>query len=306
MSYTLSVPAAKPPALDRILDQMNQPDAIIVNERLVSKWPNTTLMLCHRQRSTRGVYLSYVDGQIEVKTNAFCSQEDYQLALRLTVVVAEETGSLPRGEYSGATSANELLISHNEEWIEAQQNSALRTTKVLVKERGPMSMPGPFRACYIGPRILEQVGHLNDAEAIEEILNIMRRVQWIHTAGYKAASDLLIGDTKQHLAIWFPMERMFLPKVQWINIADTEPLIVIPFERLPDVLGKPLTLIDEHQPVIEPATPEELPDLVARARPFHSSPAKADSLSTVTAPSATASKQGSLAKSSQRPWWKFW
>ena len=55
-------------------------------------------------------------------------------------------------------------------------------------------------------------------------------------------------------------------------IDNSKPPIIIPFERLADVLGKPLTLIDDCQPLIEPVSPKDLTDLVARARRFHSSP----------------------------------
>ena len=139
-------------------------------------------------------------------------------------------------------------------------------------------MDGPFRICHIGPRILEEVSRGDDAAAIEGILRIMRRVQWIHTAGCDAASDMLIGEDGQHLAIWFPSKRMFLPKVQWINIAKTDPLIIFPFECLTDVLGGPLKFVDECQPLIEPTMPEDVPNLVAwRLRPFHTSPTKTPS-----------------------------
>jgi hypothetical protein len=65
---------------------------------------------------------------------------------------------------------------------------------------------------------------------------------------------------------------MFLPRVNWIMIDNAKSPVIIPFERLVDVLGMPLKLIDDCQPLIEPISPEELPDLVARARKFHSSP----------------------------------
>jgi hypothetical protein len=276
MSYAFFVATSKAPAADDLLSRINSSDLMVVNQNIVSQWPRATLLLCHRERSTRGVQLSYANGEVEVKTSSFSSPEDYELALKLTVAAAEATGSQPRGEYSRPVTSEELRARHNTDWIKGSHVSALRTTRLLVQERGPMGMPGPFRAFYIGPRIFEQLGHTDDAAAIEGVLNLMRRVQWIQTEGYNTAKEFTIGGTKQRLAMWFPTRRMFLPKVQWICVAEAEPSIIMPFERLSEVVGQSLTLIDEYQPLIEPTSPQELPNLVARARRFHSSPTKAD------------------------------
>jgi hypothetical protein len=274
MSYSFLVATSKAPAADDLLSRVNSPDLMVVNENAVSQWPHVTLMLCHRQRSTRGVQLSYADGSVQVRINSFSAREDYELALKLTVAAAEVTGSQPRGEYTGPVTSEELLARHNADWIKGANASALRTTRLLVQDRGAMGMPGPFRAFYIGPRVFEQLGHAEDAAVIEGLLNLMRRVQWIQTEGYDTAREFTIGGTKQRLAMWFPTKRMFLPNVHWIGVAESEPLITMPFDRLAEVLGKPLSLIDEYQPLIEPTPREDLPDLVARARRFHSSPTK--------------------------------
>jgi hypothetical protein len=201
MSYSFFVPAAKAPKIDELLRRIDLPDLMVVDNKLISKWPGVSLMVCHRERSTRGVYLSYANCAIEVKTNVLSSPEDYHLALRVTIAAAEQTGSRPRGEFSDPVASEELLARHGEGWITDSHMSGLRATRALVKSRGPMGLSGPFRLCYIGPRILEEVGHADDVAAVEGMLNLMRQVQWIHTAGYEAASELTIGGTKQHLAI---------------------------------------------------------------------------------------------------------
>ncbi len=168
-----------------------------------------------------------------------------------------------------------------------------------------MALPGPFRSCFIGPRILQQVSQNGDNAAIENILTLMRRVQWIHTAGYETASDFTMNKTNEHLAIWFPDKRMFLPSVNWITIGEVEPMPIFPFDRLGEVVGKPLTLIDECQPLIEPTRPEDMPTLIARARQFHTSPSIEIAKPAISTHALAAAPSAAII-SSKKPWWKVW
>ena len=315
MSYSFYVPALKSPPLDELLALLG-PDLLLVNEAERTNWPDATITLCRYLQSTRGISLSYSESQLEIRTNVFSSLEDCQLALQLVTVAANATATLPRGEYTEPMPLAELLATHDAAWIRDSLAGALSATKTLIHERGTVGLSGPFRTCYIGPRILQQLDGKSDAAAIDEILALLRKVQWIHTAGYETASNFSIGESKKHIAFWFPSKRMFLPSVDFIGL-PRNPSLVVPFDRLADILQRPLTLLDECQPLIEPTPEQELPALLNRAEKFRTKPSedgaaspsdlpKTESPIARPAPSFPPCSAPASQLLPQKPWWKLW
>ena len=228
-------------------------------------------------RSTRTTEVDWRDGKLTIVIRALPSPDDCDLALRVAEAAARLAGAATiEADYFGAIAMGELRRLHTADWMREQAVSGTRMLVTLIREgRGPMSMPGPNRACFIGERLLAELEAAGPPEAMtERVLETMRRVQWDVPPGFRDAGVFVsggrddgAGDRKTHFAIWLPEENLVLPRVDHVALRVTQgEVVMVPFAAVAALAGPHGTLLDECQLLLRTMSEDAWKAVIARAR----------------------------------------
>jgi hypothetical protein len=298
VSYDLSVPMAAAPSWRALRDAVGLDDLrVLPSEPRDEAWPAGGLRLCRVGRSVRVTEVEWQDGhgkhgKLTVVIRALPSPDDCHLALRVVEAAARLAGAATvAADYFGDIAIGELRRLHTTDWMHEQAVSATRTLASLIREgRGPMAMPGPNRACYVGARLLAELEAAGPPEALSDrVLATMRRVQWDVPAGFRDAGVFVSGGEgqaegdgdgdgdgrKTQFAIWLPDEDLVIPRVDFVALRVTEgEVVVVPFDAVAGLAGSHGTLLDECQLLVRAMDEDDWKAVVARARPLARSPRK--------------------------------
>ena len=201
------------------------------------------------------------DGKLTIVIRALPSPDDCDLALRVAEAAARLAGAATiEADYFGAIEIGELRRLHTADWMHEQAVSGTRILASLIREgRGPLSMPGPNRACFIGERLLAELEAAGPPDTLSErVLATMRRVQWDVPAGFRDAGVFVSGregdgndpgrERETRFAIWLPDENLILPRVDYVALRVTEgEIVMVPFAAVAELAGPHGTLLDECQ-----------------------------------------------------------
>jgi hypothetical protein len=288
VSYDFVLAAAAPPSWRALRDAIalddvrTRPDAPSSD----GPWPARGLGLCRVGRSTRTTEVGWTDGKLTITIRALPSPDDCDLALRVAEAAARLAGATAiEADYFGAVEIAELRRLHTADWMHEQAVSGTRMLATLIREgRGPMSMPGPNRACFVGERLLAELEAAGPPDALSDrVLATMRRVQWEVPAGFRDAGVFVSGraddgngqgrERETRFAIWLPDENLILPRVDYValRVAEGE-IVMVPFAAVAELAGPHGTLLDECQLLVRAIAADDWKAIVARARPLAKSP----------------------------------
>jgi hypothetical protein len=288
VSYDFVLAAAAPPSWRALRDAIPLDDVRTRPDEPSSDgpWPARGLGLCRVGRSTRTTEVGWTDGKLTIAIRALPSPDDCDLALRVAEAAARLAGATTiEADYFGAVEIAELRRLHTADWMHEQAVSGTRMLATLIREgRGPMSMPGPNRACFIGERLLAELEAAGPSDALSDrVLATMRRVQWDVPAGFRDAGVFVSGragdgngqghERETHFAIWLPDENLILPRVDYValRVAAGE-IVMVPFAAVAGLAGPHGTLLDECQLLVRAIAADDWKAIVARARPLAKPP----------------------------------
>ena len=166
-----------------------------------------------------------------------------------------------------------------------QAESGTRILAEMIRDgRGPMSMPGPNRSCYVGERLLAELEVAGPRDTLaDRVLETMRRVQWDVPAGFRDAGVFVSGDKieskaggrETRFAVWLPDEDLVIPRVDFVALrVTTGEVVMVPSGAVAELAGPHGTLLDECQLLVRRMSPAEWEATIARARPLAKSPRK--------------------------------
>ena len=289
VSYDLEVPAAAPPRWRALRDGIGLPDLRILGDEPADEaWPAQGLRLCRVRRSTRITEVGWQAGKVTITIRALPSPDDCDLGLRVVEAAARLAGAATiAADYFGDIDISELRRLHTTDWMHEQAVSGTGILAKMIREgRGPMSMPGPNRSCWIGTRLLAELEAAGPPEALSDrVLETMRRVQWDVPAGFRDAGVFVSdgeGDGKADgegrkttFAIWLPGENLVIPRVDYVALRVTEgEVLIVPFDAVAALAGAHGRPLDECQLLARAIGGDEWTALIARARPLAKSPRK--------------------------------
>ncbi len=280
--------AAAPPSWPALRDAIALDDVRTRPDEPSSdgSWPARGLNLCRVGRSTRTTEVGWNGGKLTIAIRALPSPDDCDLALRVAEAAARLAGATTiEADYFGAVEIAELRRLHTADWMHEQAVSGTRILATLIREgRGPMSMPGPNRACFIGERLLAELEAAGPPDGLSDrVVATMRRVQWDVPAGFRDAGVFVSGGARDgdgpgreretHFAIWLPDENLILPRVDYValRVAEGE-IVMVPFAAVAGLAGTHATLLDECQLLVRAIAADDWKAIVARARPLAKSP----------------------------------
>jgi hypothetical protein len=284
VSYDFEIPAAVPPDPKALQAAMALPDlrGFPDNDRPV--WPDRQLQLYREGVSTRTTDVSWLAGdgdkgsRLRVVVRALASREDCDLALRVVGAAAALVGAPDlHADYFGTIPRTDLGRLHTNDWMDEQAASSTRVLANMIKEgKGPMSMPGPRRSCWIGERLLAELEGAGPPDALPtRVLATLRRVQWDVPAGFRDAGVFASGppERETRFAVWLADENLIIPRVAYVALrAGTGDVVMVPFAEVATLAGPRATLLDECQLLIPVTPPDEWAQIVARARALAASP----------------------------------
>jgi hypothetical protein len=285
VSYDLVVPAAEAPSWRALRDAVAIDDLrMLPEEPRDDAWPAGGLRLCRVGRSVRITEVDWQEGKVTVVIRALPSPDDCDLALRVVEAAARLAGATTvAADYFGDIGVGELRRLHTADWMREQAADGARMLATLIREgRGPMSMPGPNRSCWVGARLLAEMEAAGPPETLSDrLLARMRQVQWNVPADFRDAGVFVSGgdgdgkDRKTHFAIWLPEENLVIPRVDFVALRVTEgEVVVVPFDAVAALAGSHGTLLDECQLLIRAMNDDDWTAMIARARPLARSPRK--------------------------------
>src|SRR5262245_48822314 len=278
MSYDLAVVMPAAPRWRALRDGVGLDDVRFVRgEPAGDGWPDGGVGLCRVGLSTRTTDVAWNDGKLTIEVRALASPEDFELALRVGEAAARlASAATIHADYFGDVEIGELRRLHTADLMREQAISGTRVlTKLIHDGGGPISMPGPNRACDIGPRLLAELEAAGPpATLFERVLATMRRVQWDVPAGFRDAGVFVSGGKgdgdggrKTHFAVWLPEENLVIPRVDYVALRVTEgEIVMVPFAEVAGLAGAQGALLDECQLLVRAMGADEWKAVVARAR----------------------------------------
>jgi hypothetical protein len=289
VSYDFHVPAPSAPGWRALREAIALDDLrALPGDDAAEAWPARGLRLCRAQRSVRITEVDWNESEskLTVVLRALPSPDDCDLALRVVEAAAQLAGaSTVEADYFGAIEIGEVRRLHTADWMHEQAESGARILAQMIREgRGPMSMPGPNRSCYIGERLLAELEAAGPPTALaDRVLATMRRVQWDVPAGFRNAGVFVSGDKVENeaggrevrFAVWLPDENLVIPRVDYVALrVTTGEVVMVPFAAVAELAGPHGTLLDECQLLIRSMSPTDWEATTARARPLAKSPRK--------------------------------
>jgi len=284
VSYELAVLAPAPPGPRALRDALALPDVrVLPDAEPDDGWPAGGLRLCRAGRSTRLTEVDWRDGKLAIVIRALASPDDCDLALRVAEAAARLAGATTvEADYFGALDVGTLRRLHNVDWMREQAVSGTRALATLIREgRGPMSIPGPNRACCVGARLLAELEAAGPPDDLaDRVLATIRRVQWEVPASFRdagvfesAGHDDGGAGRKTHFAIWLPDEDLLIPYVDYVALRITEgEVVIVPFGAVAGLAGSHGTLLDECQLLVRAMSDDDWQEVIARARPLAKPP----------------------------------
>ena len=286
MSYELHVAATAAPTWPALRQAIALDDLrALPREDAAEGWPARGLRLCRVGRSVRITEVEWLesDRKLKIVLRALPSPEDCDLALRVVEAAAQLAGAAAvEADYFGTIDAGELRKLHTADWMHEQAESGTRILADLIREgRGPMSMPGPNRSCFIGTRLLAELEAAGPPATLSErVLATMRRVQWDVPAEFRDAGVFESGKDEAlgrelRFAVWLPDENLVIPRVDYVALRVTKgEVLLVPFAAMPELAGPHGTLLDECQLLVRAMSSDDWTATIARARPLAKPPRK--------------------------------
>jgi hypothetical protein len=252
-------------------------------------WPGGRLRLHRAGVSTRATELvAEREGRVRIEIRALAAPEDYDLALDVAEALARVAGvAAVEADYFGAVPLPDLRRLHGADWRQEQALSGARALAALIAEgRGPIAVPGPVRACWIGARLLGELERAGPPATLpDRMIATVRQLQWDLPAGTRDAGVFVSGGAagdadgagaparETRFAVWLPDEALVIPRVDYVALrAATGDVVMVSAATVPALAGPRATPLDECQLLVPPIPPDEWAAIVARARPLAATP----------------------------------
>jgi hypothetical protein len=284
VSYDFHVATAAAPSWRALRDAIALDDLrALPGDDAADGWPARGLRLCRAGRSVRTTEVDWLadQGKVKIVLRALPSPDDCDLALRVVEAAARLAGAATvEADYFGTIDGGELRKLHTSDWMHEQAESGTRILAEMIREgRGPISMPGPNRSCFIGTRLLAELEAAGPRETLSErVLATMRRVQWDLPPGFRDAGVFESGKDEAlgrevRFAVWLPDENLVIPRVDYVALRVTRgEVTMVPFAAMPELAGPHGTLLDECQLLVRAMSADAWEATIARARPLAKPP----------------------------------
>jgi hypothetical protein len=236
-------------------------------------WPVGHFHFYRDRVSTRTTEVVWDGKTFCVRVFTLACPEDYHIAVELAASTAGALTARVEPEDLGDLEPlppNELRKIYDTIWAESMCAAMAQIMcDMAVDENKEITIPGPIREFYLGPKTAaECIAAGPSTELQERVVSRMRALQYPSDDLFEASLMSVPSheDRLMQMAIWGPEVRYFFPKVEYLVLLNEHPLY-LPYEKAQVVGAERVRFLDEHQFVVEAVADEEWDSFLDRARP---------------------------------------
>lgn len=272
MSHTFAIAAPRPPSFPDLLDAVGGPNLRSVQPYCRgSSWDGLRWHFYRHGDSARCIEITHSDERFTVTVASPSSDEEYDLAFAFLEAAAQMLDSPVFVNDGPPVPAIDLRSVCNLEWVEQTIDEGVRAILEVVGNGGLVTLDGPVRPFFVGPRLLGEL--LNDTPREQlpgRLMAVMKAVQYVPPEEYYPAETLFLrcpDDSRASFAVWAEGVRYLFPDVDFLAMLDEvgEPFFV-PGSELPQLAGPAFRWLDERQALVEAVDGADWVILLAHAR----------------------------------------
>lgn len=258
--------------------------------------------------SSRGVALRVSPKEYNVEINIGATKEDYLLAAKLSMAIAELNNSLIAPEYKiEELNLNQFEEKFNADWAESSRHLGIQSSIDLLNQTDSTSMalPGCVRSYYLGPYVIEKLNSDNPTREgfYDKLIEEIRRLQFIEDdeAQIEFPSVRIMdfpNEPDKKIAVILPCFRLLIPAVDYLFLnKQGEMMAKVPYMDFINYMGDKLRRIDELQYITEPISDNTFIEIISY---FNS---KEKENNQIVKQEKQKPEDIELSK---KPWWKIW
>jgi|ERR1043165_814725 hypothetical protein len=210
-------------------------------------------------KSSRGVALTVSAEEYDLGINVGASKDDYFLATRMALALAEMNGSLVSPEDDEDLPIKDAALAYNEEWAMAHQYQGISTVRHIVgKDKSIVSLNGCIRNYHFGPYTLNLLETDSPTDEVfgDRLIEEIRKLQFIenHEAGLEIPTKME-GDFPEGvktLIVVLPGVKLLLIKADFVVLRHGNDVVKIPYADLIEHQSDKLIRLDEEQYILLP------------------------------------------------------
>jgi hypothetical protein len=273
VSFTFRIDCPRPTvdALQKVMEHLS----LRCLEELppTGPWPLGHFHFYRDKVSTRTTEVSWDGRTFCVRIFTLACPDDYHIAVELAASTAgaltarvepEDIGDI------GPLPPNDLRQMYDTIWAESMCTAMARIMcNMAVDENKEITVPGPVREFYLGPKTAAACIAAGPSTSLyERVTERIRSLQYPSDDLFEANLMSVPGQEDQsiEMAIWGPEVRYFFPKVEYLVLLNEHPLY-LPYAKAILLGGERVHLVDEHQFIMDAIPDTEWDDFVNRARP---------------------------------------
>lgn len=267
--------------------------------------------------SSRGVAITTNPEEYDVEVNVGATKEDWRLAVKISLALAEINNSYINPEFDNEKSLDEFEREYNEEWVESVKHLSIDTFIQMFKEGktggGAMTFMGCKRDYYLGDFILNKLSKDNEAEGLlyDKLIEEIRKIQFIEDyeeeIEFPSVRIMDFPEGEKKIAIFPANFKILLPKVDYVFLMKKNADIVqVPYDNFLKYISKQAERVDELQYIINPINEIEHYKILLHFKTLENEedviPKDVDNETKI----GTKVEQSKIEKLDSRKWWKFW
>ncbi|KAF2508649.1 hypothetical protein EYY60_16100 [Flavobacterium zhairuonense] len=217
--------------------------------------------------SSRGVALTTNSEKYDIEINVGATKDDYLLATKITLALAELNDSLIDPEFDSELNLTEFEKKYNSDWIESVKHLGIDSFIQMIHEGEDvvLAFMGPIRHYYVGKYIIDKLStdsasqeKLND-QLIEEV----RKIQYLEDSeeGIEFPSVKIMDfpeEGEKELTVILPNFKVLLNNVDYVVLNKVgEILIKVSYLEFVNYISPKAKRVDEKQYIIYPINEED-------------------------------------------------
>ncbi len=267
--------------------------------------------------SSRGVVITTNPEEYDVEVNVGASREDWRLAVKISLALAEINNSLINPEFNGLKSLEEFERDYNEEWIEGVKHLSIDSCIQMFKEGktggGVMTFMGCIRHYYVGDYVINKISqdYVSEELLYDKLIEEIRKIQFIEDYEEKiefpSVRVMDFPEGEKEIAIFPANYKVLLPKVDYVFLMKkNEAIVQVPYDDFIKYISRYTERVDELQYIIQPINEVEHYKILLHFKTLENEInliQKNEDNETKAEPELELPK---IEKLNSKKWWEFW
>jgi hypothetical protein len=210
--------------------------------------------------SSRGVVLSIdTNNDFDVEVNVGATKDDWALAIKITLALAEINDSTVYPEFNGEMSLTQFELEFGDDWIEQNKHLGLSSLLFTIKEyNSSFALNGCLRKYCIGEYVINELSKRtnNESELFDQLIEEVRKIQFLkhydNEIEFLLYNKMDTPDGEKIISMLPPGYKVLIPPLDYImlnypNVGNK----TIPFNEFISFVENHANRVDESQYILE-------------------------------------------------------